>query len=66
MNTFVNFPSNWELSLDTDSYILEGNDRELYLMNCGNLNGKEVQKGGDICVCMADSFCCTVGANTTL
>ena len=35
-------------------------------MNCGNLNGKEVQKGGDTCICMADSFCCTVGANTTL
>ena len=30
------------------------------------LNGKEVQKGGDICVCMADSFCCTAETNTTL
>ena len=29
-------------------------------------NGKEVQKGGDICICMADSFCCTVETNTTL
>ena len=66
MNTFVNFPSNWELSSDTDSYILEGNGRQLCLMNCGNLNGKEVQKGGDICICMADSFCCTVEANTIL
>ena len=23
-------------------------------------------KGGDICMCMADSFCCAVEANTTL
>ena len=29
-------------------------------MQCGHLSGKEVQKGGDICVCMADSFFCTV------
>ena len=31
-----------------------------YLMHCGDLNGKEVQKGGDICICMTDSFCYTV------
>ena len=31
-----------------------------------DLNGKEVQKGGDMCVCVADSFCCAVQANTTL
>ena len=24
-----------------------------------NLNGKKVQKGGDICTCVADSFHCT-------
>ena len=35
-------------------------------MHCGDLNGNEVQKGGDICTCMADSFCCTVETNTTL
>ena len=29
------------------------------------LNEKGVQKGGDICICMADSFCCTVETNTT-
>ena len=33
--------------------------RELYLMHYGDFNGKEVQKGGDICICMADSFCWT-------
>ena len=31
-----------------------------------NLNGKEVQKGGDICVGIADSFCCTAETNMTL
>ena len=35
-------------------------------MHCGDLNGNEVQKGGDICICMADSFCCTGETNTTL
>ena len=35
-------------------------------MHCGNLNGREVQKGEDICMCMANSFCCAVEANTTL
>ena len=28
------------------------------------MNGKEIQKGGDICVYVADSFCCTVETNT--
>ena len=37
-----------------------------HLVHCGNLNGREVQKGGDICMCMADSLCCAVEANTTL
>ena len=30
-------------------------------MHCGDQNGKEVQKGGYIHLCMAGSFCCTVG-----
>ena len=38
--------------------------RELDSVLCGDLNGEEIQKGGD--VCMADSFCCTVETNTTL
>ena len=33
---------------------------------CGDLNGKEIQKRGDICICIADSLCCTVETNTTL
>ena len=32
----------------------------LPLMTDVSLNGKEVQKGEDICICMADSFCYTV------
>ena len=35
-------------------------------MHCGDLNGKEVQTGEDLCICMADSFCCAVETNTTL
>ena len=33
-------------------------------MHRGELNAKEIQKGGDICVYVADSFCCTVETNT--
>ena len=33
---------------------------------CGDLNGKEIQKRGDMCIHIADSFHCTVETNTTL
>ena len=33
-------------------------------MHCSDLNGKEVQKGGDTCIWMADSFCCTAETNS--
>ena len=36
------------------------------LIHCGDLNRKKVQKGGDICICMADSLCYTIETNTTL
>ena len=26
----------------------------------------EAQEGGDICICITDSFCCTAETNTTL
>ena len=26
---------------------------------CGDLNGKEIQKRGDICICISDSLHCT-------
>ena len=32
-------------------------------MLCGDLNGKEIQKRGDTCICIADSLCCTVENN---
>ena len=31
----------------------------------GKLNGKEVPKGGDMCTCMTDPFCCAVEMNTS-
>ena len=35
--------------------------------NCGDPNGKEIQKRGDICMyTLADSLCCTVETNITL
>ena len=35
-------------------------------MLCGDLNGKEIQGGGDICICVADSLCCTAETNTAV
>ena len=31
-----------------------------------DLNGKEIQKGGGACICMADSFCSTAETNRAL
>ena len=36
------------------------------LMPCGDLNGKKIQKRGDMCICIEDSLCCTAETNTTL
>ena len=33
---------------------------------CGDLNGKEIQSKGDICICVADSLYCTADTNATL
>ena len=33
---------------------------------CGDLNGKEIQGRGDICIHVADALCCTAETNTTL
>ena len=38
--------------------------KELYSVLCGDQNGKEIQKRGVVCICIADSLCCTVEANT--
>ena len=40
--------------------------RELYSLLCGDLNGKEFFKNGDICIHRADSLCHTVETNTAL
>ena len=34
-------------------------DREFYSMLYGDLNGKNIQKRGDISICIADSLCYT-------
>ena len=33
---------------------------------CGDLNGKKIQGRRDICVNIADSFCCAAETNTAL
>ena len=40
--------------------------RELYLVLCGDLSGKEIWKRGDTCVYVADWLCCTAEINTAL
>ena len=62
---------NWEFGIDiytllciiqiTNENLLY---RELYSMLCGDLNGRAIQKRGDICI--ADSLCCTAENNITL
>ena len=37
-----------------------------YSMLCGDLNGKEIPKKGDICIPIADSLCCTAETNKIL
>ena len=40
--------------------------RDLHSVLCGDLNGKEIQKSGDLCLHAAGSLCCTTETNTTL
>ena len=35
-------------------------------MHCGDLNGEEVQKKGDICICMMIHFAVQLETNTTI
>ena len=35
-------------------------------MLCGDLDGKEIQKRGDICIQIADSLCCTAEIDDTV
>ena len=37
-----------------------------YSVLCGDLNGKEIQKRGDICSHLADSLCSTAETTTAL
>ena len=38
----------------------------LYSVLFGDLNGKEIQKRGDMCICTVDSLCCTVETDNTV
>ena len=61
---------NWEIGIDiytlsilcikqiTNKNLLYSTGN--YSVLCGDLNEKEIQERGDICIRMADSLCCTV------
>ena len=37
-----------------------------WMVLCGDLDGREIHKGGDMCLHMAGSLRCAAGASTTL
>ena len=49
----------------TNENLLYSTGNSICSMLCGGLNGKEIQKQGDICIQTADSPCCTA-ENITL
>ena len=66
---------NWEIGTDICTLLILcinqiTNEDLLYSTGnsvlCGDLNGKEIQKRGDICIRIADSLCCTAETNTIL
>ena len=75
MDTKVGGGGNWETGIDTYTLLIlcikQITNENLpystgYSMLCGDLNGKEIQKGGDKCKCIADSLCCKAETYTTL
>ena len=67
-------PMNWEIRIDIGTLLtlwikLTTNENLPYSTwnsgPCGDLNGKEIQKRGDTCVCMANAVCSTTESNTT-
>ena len=57
IDTVYKIDNSWEPTVE---------HRELYSMLHGDPSEKEIQKRGEICICIADSFCCTVETNTIL
>ena len=66
---------NWEIGIDiymslgmkqiTSEDLLCSNG-ELYSVLCGDLDEREIQKGGDMCIHMAGSLHCAAEASITL
>ena len=58
----------WETGTDSTMHGMATSEwcRELYVMPCGHWDGKEVQKGEDMCIHLADSLCCKTETSTTL
>ena len=40
--------------------------QEFYMMLCGDVNGKEIQKRRDTHISMSDSLCCTAKTDTAM
>ena len=67
---------NWEIGIDIHALLMlflkyRSNENllystGLYSMLCGDLNGKEIQGGGDICIHAAESLWCAAETETTL
>ena len=65
---------NWEIRIDIstiDRMHKITHERLLhstgdYSVLCGDLNGKEIQKSGDMCIYTTDSLCCTADTDTAL
>ena len=65
----------WEIGIDTYTLLIPYTEE---VMNenllsrtgnavfCADLNEKEIQQGGGMCMCVAGSLCCTIETNTIL
>ena len=71
MTTFMEFTSPVDLSnpgIELGSPALQADSlpTELSEKPYSDLNGKDIQKRGDICIRIADSLCCTAETSTIL
>ena len=65
---------NWEVGVDIHTILCVKQmtiepivqHRKLCSVLCGALKGKEIQKGGIMCIPMGHSLCCTAENNTML
>ena len=64
----------WEFEIDIyiQLYLKQINDQDLFIQRefcsrfCNNLIGNIIWKRIDTCICITESFCCTLETNTTM